>query len=160
MKIYQIWTSRKNGVSPLATRLMVFPLEAGLMVLSGSEVLAINYFYFEKIYSIHISMATITLEQFQEIYKQQHPGADKWANLEQNQVHTITDFRFVDTKNGESCIITLSDGRSFWACSGLFNKLQQDSVMPKHLVSLGKKKSSKSANQFWAFQMISYSSGG
>ena len=99
-------------------------------------------------------MATITLEQFQEIYKQQHPDANKWANLEQNQVHTIADFRFVDTKNGESCIITLSDGRSFWACSGLCKKLKLDDKLPKHLVSLGKKKSSKSTNQFWSFQVI------
>ena len=99
-------------------------------------------------------MATITLEQFQQMYKEQHPNAEKWANLEQNQVHTITNFRFVNTKNGESCIITLSDGQSFWACSGLYKKLKQDDAMPKHIVSLGKRQSTKSVNQFWSFQLI------
>ena len=99
-------------------------------------------------------MATITLEQFQQIYKQQHPDADKWADLEQNKVHTITSFRFVNTKNGESCIITLNDGSSFWACSGLYKRLKQDGAIPKHLISLGKKQSNKSMNQIWSFQMI------
>ena len=99
-------------------------------------------------------MATITLEQFQQMYKEQHPNAEKWANLKQNQVHTITNFRFVNTKNGESCIITLSDGQSFWACSGLYKKLKQDDAMPKHIVSLGKRQSTKSVNQFWSFQLI------
>ena len=99
-------------------------------------------------------MATITLEQFQQKYKEQHPDTDKWVNLEQNQVHTITNFRFVNTENGESCIITLNDERSFWACSGLHKKLKIDDKLPKHLVSLGKKQSKKSANQYWAFQVI------
>ena len=99
-------------------------------------------------------MATITLEQFQQKYKEQHPPADKWADLEQNKVHTITNFKFVNTKNGESCIITLGDGRSFWACPGLCKKLKTDDKLPKQLVSCGKKQSSKSVNQFWSFQLI------
>ena len=44
-------------------------------------------------------MATITLEQFKQKYKEQHPDAEKWANLEQDQVHTITKVRSVNTKN-------------------------------------------------------------
>ena len=74
---------------------------------------------------------TITLEQFQQKYKEQHLTADKWANLEQNQVHTITNFKFVNTKNGESCIITLSDDHSFWGCSGLYKKLKTDDKLAK-----------------------------
>jgi hypothetical protein len=99
-------------------------------------------------------MATITLEQFQQKYIDQHPNADKWADLEPNQVHTIVKLRFVDTKNGEACIITLNNDRSFWACSGLVKSLKQNDVMPKHLVSLGKKQSNKSANMFWSFQLV------
>ena len=95
-------------------------------------------------------MATITREQFKQKYKEQHPDAEKWTYLEQDQVHTITKV----TKNGESCIITLRDGRSFWACSGLHKALTNNNKLPKYIVSCGKKQSSKSANQYWSFQMI------
>ena len=34
-------------------------------------------------------MTSITLEEFQQKYKEQHPDTDKWAHLEQNKVHKI-----------------------------------------------------------------------
>ena len=99
-------------------------------------------------------MATLTLEQFYTQYKEQHPDADKWENLEQHHVHKITSFRFVNTTHGETCIITLNDGRNFWGCSGLYNKLKNDERLPKWLVSEGKKQSNKSNNQYWSFKLI------
>ena len=48
----------------------------------------------------------------------------------------------------------MTDGRSFWACSGLQKALANNDKLPKHIVSGGKKQSSKSANQYWSFQMI------
>ncbi len=83
-----------------------------------------------------IYMATITLEQFTQ---RTTSWRWEWANLEQDQVHTITKVRLVNTKNGESCIITLRDRRSFWACSGLQKALTNNDKLPKYIVSCGKK---------------------
>ena len=85
-------------------------------------------------------MNIITLEEFQQKYKEQHPDTDKWAHLEQNKVHKICKFRKISTSKGEFIVITLEDGRHFWACSGLQTKLNSDDKMLKYLVSLGKKK--------------------
>ena len=98
-------------------------------------------------------MTSITLEELQQKYEEQHPDADKWANLEQNKVHKICKFLKISTSKGEF-IITLEDGRHFWACSGLQTKLNSDDKMPKYLVSLGKKQCSKNSNMFWSFQVI------
>ena len=37
-------------------------------------------------------MTSITLEEFQQKYIEQHPDTDKWAHLEQNKVHKICKF--------------------------------------------------------------------
>ena len=99
-------------------------------------------------------MISITLEEFQQKYKEQRPDADKWANLEQNKVHKIGKFRKISTSIGEFIIITLEDGRYFWACSGLQTKLNSDDKKPQYLVSLGKKQCSKSSHMLWSFQVI------
>jgi hypothetical protein len=96
-------------------------------------------------------MTTITLEQFQQKYKEQHPDANKWEDLEQNKVHTIIKITFSAGMYGDNCIITLSDNSNYWACPSLVKSLKQNQTMPKYVVSLGLKQSNRSSNMFYSF---------
>ena len=49
----------------------------------------------------------------------------------------FTNIKFIDTQNGERCIITLSDERKVWACSGLYKSLKENGDLPNNIVSLG-----------------------
>ena len=48
----------------------------------------------------------ITTAQFDELLKEQTPEYNKWSDLEENKIYTVTNTKMVDSQYGKSMILT------------------------------------------------------
>ena len=49
----------------------------------------------------------------------------KWSELEEGEIYEIVTYEFIDTWNGKSCVITLSDDSRVWSPLALTNRLEK-----------------------------------
>ena len=70
--------------------------------------------------------SSISKQAFEELLEEQK-GQEilKWAELEEGQIYEIVNYEFIDTRNGKSCVITLSDGTRVWSPLALTNRLKK-----------------------------------
>ena len=67
---------------------------------------------------------TITESEFDELLKEQSQyDTKKWTDLEIKKIYTITEYRTVDTSNGESLVLTLKDNGEVWSPPHLAKKI-------------------------------------
>ena len=97
----------------------------------------------------------ITEEEFEEMLKEQSEyNTKKWSDLEIKKIYTITDYKTVETSNGESTILTLKDNGNVWCPSHLATKIE-DGEPPFYVRPLGLKpcKNNKK-NKYHAYDLI------
>ena len=100
--------------------------------------------------------STITGKKFEELLlEQKSKEILKWSDLEEEEIYEINSFRNINTKNGISTIIVLSDETEVWAPSSLSKRLQEtDQVFPAYVRPKGKTKSQKTGNMYWNFDLV------
>ena len=107
-------------------------------------------------------MATITLEQFQQMLQKQQPNKDilKWRDLKEGTIYTIVNKKTIKTKNGDALVIILEDEAKVWACSSLAKRLEEDVVsmskkFPCYVRSKGKVQSKQNKSfQYYGFDLV------
>ena len=60
--------------------------------------------------------SSISKQTFEKLLEEQK-GQEilKWRELEEGQIYEIIKYEFIDTRNGKSCVITLSDDTRVWS---------------------------------------------
>ena len=101
----------------------------------------------------------ITTEEFEELLKEQSEyDTQKWSDLEINKIYTITNYRTIETSNGESVILTLKDNGEVWCPTHLATKIEGKEP-PFYVRPLGLKpcKNNKK-NKYHAYDLVFSSS--
>ena len=104
-----------------------------------------------------IETAKISQNQFETILEKQNISVVwYWTRLTEGKIYEIIGFRTINTKNGESTIITLSDNSEVWAPSALSNRLEwlDKNQLPFFVRPTGKKKSESTGYLYWDFDFI------
>ena len=57
----------------------------------------------------------ITTAQFDELLKEQTTQYNKWSDLEENKIYTVTNTKMVYTQYGKSMMLTLLNNCDVWA---------------------------------------------
>ena len=102
--------------------------------------------------------SSITKQTFEKLLEEQK-GQEilKWSELEEGQIYAnFVNYEFIDTRNGKSCVITLSDDNRVWSPSALTNRLKKlDMSKVIGLVRpTGKKKSKKTGHMYNDFDLV------
>ena len=101
--------------------------------------------------------SSISKKAFEELLEEQK-GEEilKWAELEEGQIYEIITYEFIDTRNGKSYVITLSDGTRVWSPLALTNRLKK--LDPEDMIAYvrptGKKKSKKTGHMYNSFDLV------
>ena len=54
--------------------------------------------------------SSISKQTFEELLEEQKAQEIlKWSELEEGKIYAIINYEFIETRNGKSCVITLSD---------------------------------------------------
>lgn len=97
----------------------------------------------------------ISIDEFEQLLKEQSEyDTKKWSDLENNKIYTITEYRTIDTNNGESMILTLKDNGEVWCPTHLATKIA-DKEPPFYVRPLGLKlcKNNKK-NKYHAYDLV------
>ena len=95
-----------------------------------------------------------TFEKLLEEQKEQE--ILKWGELEEGQIYEIVNYEFIETRNGKSCVITLSDDNRVWSPLALTNRLKKLN-MSKVIAFVrpsGKKKNKKTGHMYNSFDLV------
>ena len=70
--------------------------------------------------------SNISKQLFEKLLEEQK-GQEilKWGELDEGQIYEIIKYEFIDTRNGKSCVITLSDDNRVWSPLALTNRLEK-----------------------------------
>ena len=70
--------------------------------------------------------SSISKQTFEKLLEEQK-GQEilKWGELEEGQIYEIVNYEFIETRNGKSCVITLSDDNRVWSPLALTNRLKK-----------------------------------
>ena len=101
--------------------------------------------------------SSITKQTFEKLLEEQK-GQEilKWSELEEGQIYEIVNYEFIETSNGKSCVITLSDDNRVWSPLALTNRLKKLN-MSKFIGLVrptGKKKSKKTGYMYNSFELV------
>ena len=70
--------------------------------------------------------SSISKQTFEELLEEQKAQEIlKWSELEEGEIYAIINYEFIDTRNGKSCVITLSDDNRVWSPLALTNRLEK-----------------------------------
>ena len=97
----------------------------------------------------------ITTDEFEELLKEQSQfDTKKWTDLEINNIYTSTDYRTINTDNGESVILTFKDNDEVWCPAHLAKKIEGKEP-PFYVRPLGLKpcKNNKK-NKYHAYDLV------
>ena len=80
----------------------------------------------------------------------------KWSELEEGEIYEIVTYEFIDTRNGKSCVITLSDNSRVWSHLALTNRLEKldMSTVIAYVRPSGKKESKKTGHMYNSFDLV------
>ena len=102
---------------------------------------------------------SITKHLFEKLLEEQK-GQEilKWGELdhEEGQIYEIINYEFIDTRNGKSCVITLSDDNRVWSPLALTNRLEKldMSTVIAYVRPSGKKESKKTGHMYNSFDLV------
>ena len=70
--------------------------------------------------------SNISKQTFEKLLEEQK-GQEilKWGELDEGQIYEIVNYEFIETRNGKSCVITLSDDNRVWSPLALTNRLKK-----------------------------------
>lgn len=97
----------------------------------------------------------ITTEEFEQLLEEQSQyETQKWADLELNKIYTITDYKTVQTTDGESTVLTLLNNGEVWCPAHLAIKIKGKDP-PFYVRPLGLKpcKANKK-NKYHAYDLV------
>ena len=101
--------------------------------------------------------SSISKQIFEELLEEQK-GQEilKWGELEEGQIYEIINYEFIDTRNGKSCVITLSDDTRVWSPLALTNRLEKldMSKVIAYVRPTGKKESKKTGHMYNSFDLV------
>ena len=100
--------------------------------------------------------SSIPKQTFEKLLEEQK-GQEilKWGELEEGQIYEIVNYEFIHTRNGKSCVITLSDDNRVWSPLALTNRLKKldMSKVIAYVRPTGKKKSKKTGHMYNSFDL-------
>ena len=100
--------------------------------------------------------SSISKQMFEKLLEEQK-GQEilKWSELE-GQIYEIINYEFIDTRNGKSCVITLSDDNRVWSPLALTNRLEKldMSVVIAYVRPSGKKERKKTGHMYNSFDLV------
>ena len=101
--------------------------------------------------------SSISKQIFEKLLEEQK-GQEilKCGELEEGQIYEIINYEFIDTRNGKSCVITLSDGNRVWSPLALTNRLEKldMSAVIAYVRPSGKKESKKTGHMYNSFVLV------
>ena len=70
--------------------------------------------------------SSISKQLFEKLLEEQK-GQEilKWGEFDEGQIYEIINYEFIDTRNGKSCVITLSDDNRVWSPLALTYRLEK-----------------------------------
>ena len=67
--------------------------------------------------------SSITKQTFEKLLEEQKEQEIlKWGELEEDLIYEIVNYEFIETSNGKSCVIILSDDNRVWSPLALTNR--------------------------------------
>ena len=101
--------------------------------------------------------SSISKQKFEKLLEEQKAQEIlKCGELQEGEIYEIIKYEFIYTKNGKSCVITLSDDNRVWSPLTLTNRLEKldmfadiDYVRPS-----GKKESKKTGHMYNNFDFV------
>ena len=101
--------------------------------------------------------SSISKQIFEKLLEEQK-GQEilKWGELEEGQIYEIINYEFIDTRNGKSCVFTLSDDTRVWSPLALTNRLEKlnlESIIA-YVRPSGKKESKKTEHMYNSFDLV------
>ena len=70
--------------------------------------------------------SSISKRAFEELLEERREHEIlRWVELEEELIYEIINYEFIDTSNGKSCVITLSDDNKVWSPLALTNRLKK-----------------------------------
>ena len=80
----------------------------------------------------------------------------KWSELEEGEIYAIVNYEFIDTRNGQSCVITMSDDNRVWSPLALTNRLEKldMSTAIVYVRPSGKIESKKTGHMYNSFDLV------
>ena len=103
--------------------------------------------------------SSISKQTFEELLeKQKAQEILKWSELEEGEIYAIINYEFIDTRNGKSCVITLSDDNRVWSPLALTNILEKldMSAAIAYVRPTGKKESKKTGHMYNSFDLVTH----
>ena len=101
--------------------------------------------------------SNISKQLFEKLLEEQK-GQEilKWSELDEGQIYEIINYEFIDTRNGKSCVITLSDDNRVWSPLALTNRLEKldMSTVIAFVRPTGKKESKKTGHMYNRFDLV------
>ena len=86
--------------------------------------------------------------------KQRSKTIQKWTDLTEDIIYTITDYRKINTKFGESLVLTLDDNVEVW-CPGHLARKIEDKEPPFLIRPLGLKQcTNNKKNKYHAYDLL------
>ena len=101
--------------------------------------------------------SSISKQIFEKLLEEQK-GQEilKWSELEEGQIYEIINYEFIDTRNGKSCVITLSDDTRVWSPLALTNRLEK--LNPESIIAYvrpsGKRRAKKTGHMYNSFDLV------
>ena len=101
--------------------------------------------------------SSISKQTFEELLEEQKAQEIlKWSELEEGEIYAIINYEFIDTRNGKSCVITLSDDNRVWSPLALTNRLEKLDMLAAiaYVRPTGKKESKKTGHMYNSFDLV------
>ena len=77
-----------------------------------------------------IQLDPSTAAKFDRLLKEQTPEYSKWTDLEINKIYTVTNTTMVNTKKGETMVLSLYNYGEVWAPDHLKTRITKNNLSP------------------------------
>ena len=97
----------------------------------------------------------ISTDEFEQLFKEQNEyDTKKWSDLEINKIYTITEYKTINTTNGESVILTLKNNDEVWCPAHLATRIEGKEP-PFYVRPLGFKScKNNKKNKYHAYDLV------
>ena len=97
-----------------------------------------------------------TVAEFDRLLKEQTPEYSKWTDLEINKIYTVTNTTMVNTKKGETMVLSLYNHGEVWIPDHLKTRITKNNLSPPlYIRPLGLKPCKDNpANKYHAYDLV------
>ena len=105
-------------------------------------------------------VASVSQQEFEKRLAEQKESRRQianWKDLAEGDIYEIVSFKFIETKYGKACVITLMDDRKVFAPSTLAARLKtlnRENNLPALIKPKGKTNSKKTGNAYWDYDLV------